>query len=320
MADLYSKLGVARGADDAAIKKAYRKLAKELHPDKNKDNPKAVERFKDVSTAYAILSDSTKRGQYDRGEIDESGNPKSFGFGGGGGGNPFGGGGNPYGGGSRPQGGAGFDFGAEAGDLFSELFGRSQRGAGFDFNDLRGRGQRSQPKGGDVAYRLNIPFASAARLDTQRMTLRNGKTLDLKLPAGFSPDKPLRMNGQGDAGPGGAGDAIITLEIAPHRFFVRDGDNVRLDLPVSLAEAVLGAKIKVPTVDGAVMLGIPSGSSSGKTLRLKGKGFTRPDGSRGDQLVTLMVDLPADDAELRHFAEQWGSDSGRDPRAALGDI
>ena len=313
MADLYSKLGVARGADEAAIKKAYRKLAKELHPDKNKDNPKALERFKDVSAAYAILSDTAKRGQYDRGEIDESGNPKSFGFGGGGGG------GNPFGGGaSRPQGG-GFEFGADAGDLFSELFGRGQRGAGFDFNDLRGRGPRTQPKGADVSYRLNVPFEAAARLDPQRISLRNGKTLDLKLPAGFTAEKPLRMTGQGDAGPGGAGDAIITLEIAPHRYFVRDGDNVRLELPVRLDEAVLGGKVKVPTVDGAVMLGIPPGSSSGKVLRLKGKGFTRPDKTRGDQLVTLSVDLPADDAELRAFAERWESDKSRNPRAALGD-
>ncbi len=312
MADLYSKLGVARGADDAAIKKAYRKLAKELHPDKNKDNPKALERFKDVSAAYAILSDTAKRGQYDRGEIDESGNPKSFGFGGGGG-NPFGGGG------PRPQGGGGFEFGADASDLFSELFGRGQRGAGFDFNDLRGRGPRTQPKGADVAYRLNVPFEAAARLDPQRISLRNGKTLDLKLPAGFTADKPLRMTGQGDTGPGGAGDAIITLEIAPHRHFVRDGDNVRLDLPIRLDEAVLGGKVKVPTVDGAVMLGVPPGSSSGKVLRLKGKGFTRPDQTRGDQLVTLIVDLPADDAELRAFAERWESDKGRNPRAAMGD-
>ena len=313
MADLYSKLGVARGADEAAIKKAYRKLAKELHPDKNKDNPKALERFKDVSAAYAILSDTAKRGQYDRGEIDESGNPKSFGFGGGGGG------GNPFGGGaSRPQGG-GFEFGADASDLFSELFGRGQRGAGFDFNDLRGRGPRPQPKGADVTYRLNVPFEAAARLEPQRISLRNGKTLDLKLPAGFAADKPLRMTGQGDAGPGGAGDAIITLEIAPHRYFVRDGDNVRLELPVRLDEAVLGGKVKVPTVDGAVMLGIPPGSSSGKVLRLKGKGFTRSDKTRGDQLVTLSVDLPADDADLRAFAERWESDKGRNPRAALGD-
>ncbi len=316
MADLYSKLGVARGADDAAIKKAYRKLAKELHPDKNKDNPKALERFKDVSSAYAILSDKDKRGQYDRGEIDEAGNPKSFGFGGGGGGNPFGGAG-----GYRPQGGGGgggFEFGGDASDLFSELFGRrGGGGAGFDFNDLRGRGPRTQPKGADVTYRLSVPFEAAARLDPQRISLRNGKTLDLKLPAGFSADKPLRMAGQGDAGPGGAGDALITLEVAPHRYFVRDGDNVRLDLPVRLDEAVLGGKVRVPTVDGAVMLGIPPGSTSGKVLRLKGKGFTRADKTRGDQLVTLMIDLPADDAELRSFVERWESDKSRDPRAQL---
>lgn len=317
MADLYTKLGVARGADDAAIKKAYRKLAKELHPDKNKDNPKALERFKDVSSAYAILSDKDKRGQYDRGEIDEAGNPKSFGFGGGGGGNPFGGAG-----GYRPQpgggGGGGFEFGGDASDLFSELFGRrGGGGAGFDFNDLRGRGPRTQPKGADVTYRLSVPFEAAARLDPQRISLRNGKTLDLKLPAGFSADKPLRMAGQGDAGPGGAGDALITLEVAPHRYFVRDGDNVRLDLPVRLDEAVLGGKVRVPTVDGAVMLGIPPGSTSGKVLRLKGKGFTKPDRTRGDQLVTLMIDLPADDAELRGFVERWEGDKSRDPRAQL---
>ena len=315
MADLYSRLGIARGADEGAIKKAYRKLAKELHPDKNKDNPKALERFKEVSAAYTILSDADKRGQYDRGEIDEAGNPKGFGFGGGSGG----GGGNPFGGGGfRSQPGGGNPFGGDPSDLFSELFGRGGRGggAGFDFNDLR---QRTQPKGADVAYRLSVPFEAAAKLEPQRISLRNGKTLDLKLPAGFSADKPLRMAGQGDAGPGGSGDALITLTVAPHRFFRRDGDDVRLDLPVSIAEAVLGGKVRVPTVDGAVMLGVPAGSTSGKVLRLKGKGFTRADKTRGDQLVTLMIDLPADDAELRAFAERWESGKSRDPRAGFGE-
>ena len=179
MKDLYSVLGVARGASDADIKKAYRKLAKELHPDRNKDNPKAADRFKEVSAAYAILSDADKRAQYDRGEIDESGQAKSpFGFGGGahagGGAGGFGGGG-------------GYEFSGDASDLFSELFGRGRGrggGFGFDFEDLTRR-QRPTPKGADVAYRLQVSFEEAAKLTPQRVTLRNGKTIDLKLPAGF---------------------------------------------------------------------------------------------------------------------------------------
>ncbi|MGL4541699.1 MAG: J domain-containing protein, partial [Polymorphobacter sp.] len=253
-----------------------------------------------------LLSDDKTRGQYDRGEIDGDGQPKApAGFGGG---NPFGGG---YAGG-RPGGAAqGFDVGGDAGDIFSELFGRARGGGGFE-----GRARAPQ-KGADVAYRLQVPFEDAASLKPQRITLRNGKTLDLKLPAGFTADKPLRMTGQGDAGPGGAGAALITLEVARHRFFRRDGDDVLLDLPVRLSEAVLGAKLKVPTVDGAVMVGVPPGSTTGKTLRLRGKGFSRSDGSRGDQLVTLQVDLPADDAALKAFAAGW-PDAGRNPRAALG--
>ena len=314
MKDLYSTLGVARGAGDDEIKKAYRKLAKELHPDRNKDNPKALERFKEVSSAYAILSDADKRAQYDRGEIDESGQPKApFGYGAGGGGGFQRG---PAGGGT-----GGFDFSGDASDLFSELFGRARGragggGFGFDFDELRSR--RPAPKGADVAYRLSVPFEAAAKLEPQRISLRNGKTLDLKLPAGFASGRQVRLTGQGEVGPGGAGDALVTLEIAPHRFFVRDGDDVRLDLPVRLDEAVLGAKVKVPTVDGPVMVAVPAGSTSGKVLRLRGKGFTRTDKSRGDQFVTLLVDLPAEDPELRAFAERWAEEKARNPRAGLG--
>lgn len=322
MKDLYSILGVARGAGDAEIKKAYRKLAKELHPDRNKDNPKAAERFKEVSAAYAILSDKDKRAQYDRGEIDESGNQKApFGFGGAGGGyTRTGAPGGGFGGGT---GGAGFEFSGDPSDLFSELFGRGRArpgsgggGFGFDFDELRSR--RPAPKGADVAYRLSVPFEAAAKLEPQRISLRNGKTLDLKLPAGFASGRQLRLAGQGEAGAGGAGDALVTLEIAPHRFFTRDGDDVRMNLPVRLDEAILGAKIKVPTVDGPVMFGVPAGSTSGKVLRLRGKGFTRADKTRGDQFVTLLVDVPADDAELRAFAERWSGDKTRNPRAGLG--
>ena len=312
MADLYAQLGVARGASEADIKKAYRKLAKELHPDRNKDNPKAAERFSVVTRAYDILTDKDKRAQYDRGEIDEEGNPKApFGFGQGG---P-----RPGGGGFRP--GPGFENAAEAdlSDLFEGLFGGggARRGgfSGFGFGNGR---KAPPPKGADVSYRLSVPFQDAATLKDQRVSLGAGNTIDIKLPKGVEDGTKIRLAGKGQPGPGGNGDAIVTISVVPHRFFRRDGDDVLLDLPVSLDEAVLGARVKVPTVDGAVMLSIPKGSSSGKTLRLKGKGFTAKSGQRGDQLVTLMIDLPADNAELAKFAEQFRSKSKGNPRAALG--
>ena len=312
MADLYSQLGVARGASEADIKKAYRKLAKELHPDRNKDNPKASERFSKVTQAYDILTDKDKRAQYDRGDIDEEGNPKApFGFG-------TGGGGPHAGGGFRPGAGGGFEMGgdtADLSDLFEGLFGGAQRRGG-GFGGFGGR--RAPQKGPDINYRLPVSFEDAATLKDQRVTLSGGKTVDIKLPRGVEEGTRIRLAGQGQPGPGGNGDAIVTISISPHRFFQRVGDDVRLDLPVSLDEAVLGAKVKVPTVDGAVMLSIPKGSSSGKVLRLKGKGFTGKSGQRGDQLVTLMVDVPAHDAELARFVEGWSGKGKGNPRAGLG--
>jgi DnaJ-class molecular chaperone len=312
MADLYSTLGVARGASEADIKKAYRKLAKELHPDRNKDNPAASERFSKVTHAYDILTDKNKRAQYDRGEIDEDGNPRApFGFGGGG----------PQpgpGGFRRGPNGADFEFGGEAADLsdlFEGLFGGARKGGrGFG-----GFGRRSAPpqRGADVAYRLDVSFEDAAALKGQRVTLGSGKTLDIKLPPGVEDGTRIRLAGQGQAGPGGNGDAIVTIAIRPHRFYRREGDDIRLDLPVSLDEAALGAKVRVPTVDGPVMLSVPRGSSSGKVLRLKGKGFTRKGGQRGDQLVTLMVEVP-DDAELIRFLEGWSGRGKRNPRTGMG--
>ena len=166
------------------------------------------------------------------------------------------------------------------------------------FGGFGGFGTRRPPpppqKGADIAYRLPISFEDAAALKEQRVTLAGGKTVSIKLPAGVEEGTKIRLAGQGQAGPGGNGDAIVTISIKPHRFFTRDGDNIRLDLPISLDEAVLGAKVKVPTVDGPVMLSVPAGTSSGKVLRLKGKGFTAKGGQRGDQLVTLMIDVPAD--------------------------
>jgi DnaJ-class molecular chaperone len=313
--DLYQTLGIQRGASEAEIKKAYRSLAKQLHPDRNKDNPNAAKRFSEVTAAYDLLSDKDKRAQYDRGEIDEQGQPKMpFGAG-------FGGAGGP-----RPGAGGGFE-GFEGGfpggdtadlsDLFEGLFGGAtgRRGGSGGFGGFRQRARPPQ-KGADIAYRLTVPFVEAATLKPQRITLADGKTIDLKLPNGVEDGTKIRLSGKGEQGPGGPGDAIVTIAIAPHPFYRREGNDIRLDLPVTLKEAVLGGKVKVPTADGPVMLTIPKGSSSGKVLRLKGRGFHDKSGKRGDQLVSLEVDLPAGDAELQEFAEKWTG--GGNPRAALG--
>ena len=313
--DLYQQLGIKRGASEAEIKKAYRSLAKQLHPDRNKDNPKAAERFGKVSRAYDILSDKDRRARYDRGEIDEDGNPKM----------PFGAGfGRGGGAGARPGGTAGFDGfpgGFEAGgstadlsDLFEGLFGAAtggaRRGGGFG-----GRARQPQ-KGADVSYRLKVPFLDAATLQPQRVTLSGGRTLDLKLPNGVEDGTKIRLAGQGQPGPGGSGDAIVAIAIAPHPFFTRDGKDIRLTLPITLKEAVLGAKVKAPTPEGPVMLAVPKGASSGKVLRLKGRGFTDKSGKRGDLLVTLSIDVPAGDAALEAFAADWNG--AGNPRSALG--
>jgi len=315
--DLYQQLGIKRGASDAEVKKAYRSLAKQLHPDRNKDNPQAAARFAKVTQAYDILSDKDRRAKYDRGEIDEDGNPKMpFGAG-------FGGG---AGRGSSGAGGGGFDGfpggfenagAADLSDLFEGLFGAAtggrRGGAGFEGFGRRGRAPQ---KGADVAYRLKVPFVDAAALKAQRVTLSGGKTVDLKLPNGVDSGTKIRLAGQGQPGPAGNGDAIVTIEVAPHAFFTRDGTDIRLTLPVTLKEAVQGAKVRAPTPEGPVMLTVPKGSSSGKVLRLKGKGFTDKTGKRGDQLVTLAIDVPPADADLEKFVAGW--DGGGNPRSALG--
>jgi DnaJ-class molecular chaperone len=308
VADPYTALGVARTATEAEIKKAYRKLAKELHPDRNKDNPKATERFGTVTQAYDLLTDKDKRARFDRGEIDGDGNPAA----------PFGFGAGNAPGGFRPSpGGGGFQAdGPDLSDIFENMFSGGGRGGGFS-GGFGGFGRREQPKGADILYKLSVPFVDAVTSKAQRITLADSKTIDLKLPVGLESGAQMRLAGKGQPGPGGNGDGIVTLTIAGHRFFERVGDDVRLDLPISLSEAVLGASVRVPTAEGAVMLTVPKGSSSGKTLRLRGRGFHRKDGTRGDQLVTLMVDLPVDDAALVAFVESWKDTDTRNPRAGM---
>lgn len=319
--DPYSTLGVPRGASEKDIKSAYRKLAKELHPDRNTNNPQAAERFSRVTQAYDLLSDKDKRARFDRGEIDAEGNPANpfAGMGGGFNGGGYGGGFGGRGGGFRPEDlqGMGGAEGVDLGDLFEGLFGGAARGrsapGGF------GSQQRRPPppqKGADIAYRLRVPFVDAAALKPQRITLADGKTIDLKLPEGLESGAQMRLKGKGQVGPGGAGDGIVTIEIDKHRLYRRDGDDIRLDLPITLDEALNGGKVRVPTVDGPVMMTIKPGTSGGTVLRLKGKGFTRKGGQRGDQLVTLEIQLPTDLGELSRRLAGW-KDEG-DPRRELG--
>jgi DnaJ-class molecular chaperone len=330
MRDPYSTLGIPRTASEADIKSAYRKLAKELHPDRNKDKPNAAEKFSDITRAYDLLSDKAKRAQYDRGEIDGEGNPA----------NPFAGmGGRPgYGRGgaygAAPGGGAG-DFGGfgaddvDLGDLFEGLFGGRgrQQQPPPNAGARRGFGRQTPPpppkRGADIQYRLAVPFVDAAAGRDQRITLADGKAINLKLPAGVEDGTMMRLKDKGHPGSGGAGDGIVMVEVGSHPFFRREGDNIRMDLPITLDEAVRGAKVKCPTVDGAVMLTIKPGSSGGSVLRLAGKGWTRKTGTvtdgkpeRGDQLVTLEIQLPADLAALEERLEGW-IDTAR-PREKFG--
>ena len=327
MSDPYKTLGVARTASEKEIKSAYRTLAKQLHPDRNKDNPKAAERFSHVTNAYDLLSDSEKRAQFDRGEIDADGNPANP-FGGMGGG--MGGGyGSGFGGGQqgfRPEDMRGFGGDdMDLGDLFEGLFGggggRRPRSGPSGFGGGPG-GRRAPPpkKGADIHYRLAVPFVDAATRADQRITLADGKAIDLKLPAGVEDGTQMRLKGKGQHGPGGVGDGLVMVEVDSHPFYRRDGDNIRMDLPITLDEAVGGAKVKCPTVDGPVMLTIKPGTNGGTVMRLKGKGWSTKGSAssngRGDQLVTLEIQLPDDLDALAKRLEDWKDDG--EPRSKLG--
>ena len=318
MSDPYKTLGVARTASEKEIKSAYRNLAKQLHPDRNKDNPNAAERFSHVTNAYDLLSDSEKRAQFDRGEIDADGNPT----------NPFGGMGGAGGGqqGFRPEGMQGFGGDdVDLGDLFEGLFGGGggrRPGSGSAGFGGAPRGRRAPPpqKGADIHYRLAVSFVDAASRADQRITLADGKTINLKLPAGVEDGTQMRLKGKGQHGPGGAGDGLVMIEVDSHAFFRRDGDNIRMDLPITLDEAVGGAKVKCPTVDGPVMLTIKPGTNGGTVMRLKGKGWSTKNksssGGRGDQLVTLEIQLPEDLDALAKRLKDWKDDG--EPRSKLG--
>ena len=329
MRDPYSTLGIARTASESDIKSAYRKLAKELHPDRNKDNPNASEKFSDATRAYDLLSDKAKRAQFDRGEIDAEGNPANpfAGMGarpGNGRGGNYGGAGGAGGPGAGDFGGFGGDD-VDLGDLFEGLFGGRARPQ--QPPPRRGFGRQPPPpppkRGADIQYRLAVPFVEAAAGRDQRITLADGKAINLKLPAGVEDGTMMRLKDKGHPGIGGNGDGIVLVEVGTHPFFRREGDNIRMDLPITLDEAVSGAKVKCPTVDGAVMLTITPGSSSGTVLRLAGKGWTRKNGKgeggkpeRGDQLVSIEIQLPADLAPLEERLDGW-IDTAR-PREKFG--
>jgi DnaJ-class molecular chaperone len=304
MSKLYDLLGVSKTATSAEIKKAYHKLARSLHPDVNPDKA-AAEKFKKVSAAYEILSDPEKRKNYDAGIIDENGNPTPFGAGAYDRAGSFGGG---FGGGNgryqtyniNPEDLASMFGGGMGGFNFSDIFGAGMGGMG---GHSRRQSHAHTPKGQDVSYNLNVAFDLSITGGETTVGLANGKNLKIKIPAGVSDESTLRLKGQGEAGYGGQkGDALINIKVLPSSLYTRDGNNVLLNVPITLKEAVLGAKITVPTPYGEVALTIPPYSSSEKTLRLKGRGVK----DKGDQLVKLMIVLPDhSNADLTHFVEKW---------------
>jgi DnaJ-class molecular chaperone len=288
--DPYAILGVPKSASDEDIRRAFRKLAKELHPDVTRGTD---ERFKKVSSAYEILGDPEKRRAFDRGEIDARGEPRRDAF-------------RNYARGARAGAGAGFEeFGF--GDIFSDVFGGGRGGARTGFG----------VKGHDVRYTLDVDFLEAAKGATKRVTLPGGGTLDLNVAAGVSDGQVLRLKGKGSRGLGGAepGDALVEIRVRPHAQFKRVDDDILVEIPVTIDEAVLGAKVEVPTITGRVQLTIPKGTSSGRVLRMKGKGVKsagRPE--PGDQLVTVRIVLPeVIDDSLAYFFSEWRQKNGYDP-------
>jgi len=303
--DLYSVLGVAKTASAADITKAYRKLAKKLHPDLNPGDKAAEEKFKTIAAAYGIVGDEEKRGRYDRGEIDASGQerPQQHYY-------------REYAGGeegARYRSTAGYeDIGAFS-DLFGDLFG--ERGGAR----AGGGGRRFSVRGQDAQYRLEVDFLDAVNGTKTRITLPDGGPLDVTIPHGVTDGQVLRLKGKGNPGmgEGGPGDALIGIAVRPHPVFTREGEDILIEVPITLDEAVLGGKIEVPTIAGRVFATVPPGSNTGQTLRLKGRGIKAKSGA-GDQLVKLSVVMPERiDDDLKAFAEKWRESHGYDPRRKL---
>jgi DnaJ-class molecular chaperone len=326
MRDPYEVLGVSKGASEADIKSAYRRLAKKLHPDANKHDPKAASRFAELNAAYEIVGDDKKRKAFDGGEIDAEGKPRFRGFEGA-----------QPGGGFHPGGGAQFEnftFGPDGferagsgagGGGFEEIlrgmFGGAARGA----RGTRGFGTQFEPDdfvapatGQDLLAALTISLPEAAKGTKTRVHLPTGKDVEVRIPAGLTSGQQIRLKGQGwPSASGKAGDALITVNVAAHPLFTPDGADLRLDLPIALYEAALGGKVRVPTLDGAVELAIPPGTNSGRTFRLKGKGLKSKSGA-GDLLATVRIVLPERvDDEFKELMKKWRDSSPYDPRKDL---
>jgi DnaJ-class molecular chaperone len=304
LADPYQTLGVSKTASADDIRSAYRKLAKKLHPDLNPGDKKSEEKFKEVSHAYDLLSDNEKRAKFDAGVLDEHGNEKpqqqqqrqyyrDYA-----GANAGAAGANP----NYEQASAFSDMG-EMDDILAEMFARQSQA-------------RRNARGSDVQYRLSVPFLDAVNGATQRLNLPDGSTIDVKIPAGINEGQMIRLKGKGQPsqGSGPAGDARVEISVLPHAFFTRAGDDLMLELPVSIKEATLGGPVRVPTPTGTVMLNIPASANAGTQLRLKGKGVA----GRGDLLVKLRVVLPKRaDQQLREFLQKWSPEAGDDPRKEM---
>jgi DnaJ-class molecular chaperone len=318
MRDPYEVLGVPRSASAAAIKSAYRKLAKKHHPDSNSNDPKAAARFSEINSANEILGDEDKRKAFDRGEIDAEGKPRFQGFPGGGAGGRAGGPGGfenyTFRSGTGPGGPGGFE------DILNSMFGgagargaRPSGGTTFEFDT------------GGIAVDLDLSVAMTVSLEEsvngveKRVRLPTGKELNVKIPAGVVAGQQIRLKGQGETSPGHPpGDLLITVNIAPHRFFKIEGSDLRVELSITLYEAVLGGKVRVPTLGSAVELSIPKNTSSGRTFRLKGKGLPKPTGTPGDLFVTTRIMLPdGNDAELEALMQKWRDGHTYNPRSEL---